>query len=1366
MNASVVIDETTATREKLEALEQELHDVRRRLDDIPDWLRVGEPTRFRRPADQRTAKQAETLRLRLEEIALEQVRLGVRLDDLDTAASGFPADSTYGVMLPVRLETRFVRPRPGARPGTPEARWRLRVRVEPDAIAMPTPPSPPTRREVGLVERCWNACDGKLSEEAGARAYARLAQHLGHARAAWLLRTVLVDRRKREPGSRPRPGEPMFEAVDNGPAPAGPPQPVVGLPDRLEIWGGAVPELKRLLSLRVNRDAIARQSGLAGAKPKRDRTLPRTWWNSYDAARRVGLAGEITLGEQRPSLEVVLCVGLAGPRQRPTPREVFTAHTRAGRLGTLPPLTPTNTVHGQPAADLRGDPDAWLEMVRLPKTTAGGLSGVLTGAQMFTGVFDPDLSRHRAAGALVRALWPVLWQRSLKDLAGLGDEVYRLGSWAGRHLHPFGPLPVLRVGDLPYGVLPIADFGRMVNRQEPPPFLERAVLRTVTMLSPALVQAAEARPGGIGADEEALLQLLAETPTSREYGSRAYPATLLMAALLAAVTGSDPEETFADWEQRAALLRNLPMNPARRHSPALHVEPFPTHVAAEWQPAVERMLTCHWEQLAGNNDLSGLWRGPDELPPPVLARLVRQSLLLTMAEIGRLGRLQHGPEVALPPRPATYLLPLSDPDQLLPDAMAANEDGPVFEVPGQTAELVTAEAAGVTPEDQQRRRLATVHQFEDVRTAVRELLATDPLTVDSVLTGVLDAAGHRLDVWYTAIAHRRLQQVRAIEATPVLGAYGWVDDVRPSPDPTPPTTAGLIHAPSYSQALTAAVLRDHAVHDAEDDRWKLTLDSASVRLAAELADQVRSGIDLAEVLGRELERRFPEPDKVLALRRKYPARPEWKGRRVCDGQQVLVDARDNPRRLPQWLKPADVKDLLDALDAYADLLVADALHAVVEGRPDAAAESLEASAGLGAPPELRLLRTQREGATITTEVLLSLPYQAAWEKVEITDETSPVEVADPAFARWLAGEVGRPRTLTWTDREHPARRTTLAELGLTVPEALLHPAGALDDLARARLAEDDDDRDLPLGGTARQALARAERLSRLLAGGTDGRLSAEQLRTRLARLRRMATQLQRALARPPAAGPRRRALVARLRRWGLPTDLAHAQEELDARMAFPDDDADVPVAELARRIRRLLPSQVPLALACPQELPGVVARRRLLTDWLPVVAAVRPPLAELEAMVLSAGREWVAGSTDRRADPWAAPAPDRHGVAGDAAVTVVVGPRLPRAGRPTALVRLDAYGETVPAPRHTTWTAFGYDAPRARAPQAVLVVVPADTEEKLDLAQARGAVIQARRLARVRSLSDATPDAVATGVPLGVVETGGRRAATLTEEGG
>ena len=597
----------------------------------------------------------------------------------------------------------------------------------------------------------------------------------------------------------------------------------------------------------------------------------------------------------------------------------------------------------------------------------------------------------------------------------------------------------------------------------------------------------------------------------------------------------------------------------------------------------------------------------------------------------------------------------------------------------------------------------------------------------------------------------------------MLGAYGWVDDLEPSNDPTPPTGAGLLHAPGYPQALTAAVLRDHAVHNEADERWKLTLDSATVRLAAELADQVRSGIHLSEVLGREIERRFPDPGRVLALRKKYPARPEWAGRRVCDGQQVIDDARRNPAALPPFLEPKQLRDLLDALDAYADLLVADALHAVMEGRPDAATDALEASAGLGAPPELRMLRTQREGATIRTDVLFAIPWQEGWESTAITATTSPVAVADPALARWLTKELGRASAVTWTDRDHPNRKVTLAGLHLSLADTLLYSPAELDELARRRL-----DGARHLGGNARGILARLARLCAMLGARTpEGELALKQLRARIRRLREMSKDLAADLASPPPAGPRRRALVERVRRWGLPEDLAEARSELAARRrTLGAGDATASAGELARRIRALLPTGLLLPLVCPGRLPQMFAHTSVLTRWLPVMAAVRRSMAELEAAALLNDNTWPSATSERSNDPWAPPPPDRHGVSTDKHLSVAVGPGLGRrTGNPVGLVRLDAWGETVPARRHTSWTAFGYDAPRARAPQAVLVVVPAEPGSPLDLAQVRGAVLKARQLARVRSLTGATPEAVSIGVPLGVVESVGTAAATMTDEG-
>ena len=111
----------------------------------------------------------------------------------------------------------------------------------------------------------------------------------------------------------------------------------------------------------------------------------------------------------------------------------------------------------------------------------------------------------------------------------------------------------------------------------------------------------------------------------------------------------------------------------------------------------------------------------------------------------------------------------------------------------------------------------------------------------------LDTAAFRVDPWLTGIAERRLQAMIADGARFRLGAYGWVDAPAPfagvpgGPLAPGPTSAGLLHAPSPAQALTAALLRDAAVRYPGSDRWNLTIDSAKVRASAALAERVRLG---------------------------------------------------------------------------------------------------------------------------------------------------------------------------------------------------------------------------------------------------------------------------------------------------------------------------------------------------------------------------------------------------------------------------------------------------------------------------------------------------------------------------------------------
>ncbi len=1312
---SAIVGEGTEIRRRVEETRAAIADLAAQLEAIPAWLKVGHPERFAEEGDREAARTADDLAGELQDQTFE---LGRALQLLDQVLSPVPVQPlpvhpVYGVLLPVRLETRFVRPAEGAAPGTDDAKWRLRLRVEPDPVSLPAGGRAATEHEAHQVADFWTTCNGDLSTPEAEAAFASLAGRVGAARAACLLRTVAVDR---ENGGF---------AVDPDAGPGVVP-PVLGLPHQLEIWGDGV----KLATLQPRHDEIRGTFDLAAVRPDADGTIPRTWWNSYSEAETVGLACEIVLGETRPFFATLLCVGLNQRDQEPLTRQVFEAHAAAGTLGTLAPLTPTNTVDGQPTVDLGRDPAPWLGVARQPLGDVAGLTA-LTGTPLLEGMPAPDTIRHDTAGALVRALWPVLWQRSLKDIGDLGEGVYRLGEYAGRHLHPFGPFPVLRVGDLPYGVLPVSFYRQWTHAADDPPFEGTQVgvgIDHVDLLASTAGDELTAKD----ADAERLLRVLAQTPTAREYGSRHLPPTALWAAFQAVIEGIDPAEVVARWDAQADLLLNeLGHAPRRRYSPLLFIEPWPEDVHPDYQQALGRYLESTWLQLAEVNDLGRLWLIDDRSPHP-LARLVRQSLLLTNIEICRLFSDQV-PD----PRPTSYLLPLDDPQRMFNDATELEGLGllRVRDLPEAAVDLVNGNTQPQLP-----RYDAVVRQFEDVREAVGQLIGTDSAVTDPVLTGVLDAAGHRPDVWLTAAATRRLRQLTSVGAEPILGAYGWVDSLAPSDDPTPPTRAGLVHAPSYTQALTAAVLRDHVVHDDTDPRWQMTLSSTTVRAAAELADQVRTGIPLGEALGREIERRFPEPNHVLELRNQFRARPEWAGRRVCDGQQVLDAAT-----LPAWLPADDLDDLRAALDAYADLLVTDAVHDVVAGRPDAAAEALEAAAGLGAPPELRLLRTPREGGTVRTDVAFVIRYDDAWE----TTGTHPVEVADPAFARFLRAEVGAAKNVTWTTADDAV---SLRDLGLKVVDLLVTPSSVVTAMVRERIGGG-------AKGSGPVALRTVARLASML--GQPYALNpgaADVLRARLGRLRTMAGDLGAAITTATPQG---------LRRWGLDEDPAAAAVTLQARLdrvGAENTDASVDADTLADRIRVLVPTQLSLPLVCPDEAPGVSTGstadgNRWLDDWLPVTAAVRPALAKVEAALLRTSRTWRAAGSDSR--PWRAPEPTPDGISGDMVATVAIGPAAGRAdGR--GIVRLDSWGETVPAARHTTWSAFGYDAPRARAPQAVLLVVPSFLSGGVDVAETRRAVLTARDMVRARSVS-ATPDRLSVGIPTGVVEAVGSAACTLSE---
>ena len=83
-------------------------------------------------------------------------------------------------------------------------------------------------------------------------------------------------------------------------------------------------------------------------------------------------------------------------------------------------------------------------------------------------------------------------------------------------------------------------------------------------------------------------------------------------------------------------------------------------------------------------------------------------------------------------------------------------------------------------------------------------------------------------------------------------------------------------------------------------------------------------------------------------------------------------------------------------------------------------------------------------------------------------------------------------------------------------------------------------------------------------------------------------------------------------------------------------------------------------------------------------------------------------------------------------VVVAYGPGVASGGASVAIAALDGWTDSIPSRRHTTAAAFGFNSPKSRAPQAVLLAVPPDLTQRLDNAGLLDVVLETRELAHAR----------------------------------
>ena len=975
-------------------------------------------------------------------------------------------------LLPVRLETRLF-----ATGGQAE----VRIRVYPDKIHLDAHDPDLTVDEVAAGQRYWQLQWQAGADNAGLQqAWQALADRFGPARAAWIARRLTPTNAAERPGGMPR-------FPDPGPPATGQRVPRVRLlPDR---WVATAFANGAALATATGRDIVA---DLAVGP---DLTAPVTitdeqpaiddgmqWMIDFDRAEQVGMALRLTVPIP-PVVDLLLVTGVSARDRSADLAAQLDAHHYTDGLAFLPAGTPTNnTAAGRTlyrAADPARLSSYAVELAPDPleSGSAGDVMRSALGVDAFAHVAGAHDTEERAASAMAVALWPVTWGYFLAQMIGFAGTGLTVASrdlvrdHALTYVRPGGPLPTLRVGAQPYGVLPVTSVDSWTPGPNDPAVARlRGLLVALRDLIWRPASGFVPRVGRTDDPSADLADVLCTDAVSPSFAVRGLMGEHYLQHLRAFLTDNPDPVTF--WQQLNQMVTAISNVVAITGTPFLTQAAHDTVAHALVAPLVGD--PSYIAELAAVTDLDALANPVPSAADPLLKVLLRHAILRTYYEEG-------ASLVATADAPVEQLLQDVELIDLVPG------QAPMLTWSGLQARPVPGTTTTV------RDRLAQTPgpQITLLRSALQQLARFDAPALERQLSSTLDATSHRLDAWITSLATRRLAEQRASQPTGLtVGGYAWVENLRPGAarepvDPLPgepgplATTAGdpgFIHAPSMNQASAAALLRNaHLAHGGTPSSpYAIDLSSGRVRLLRQLFEGVRQGQPLGALLGYLLERRLHEAnldDLIDPLRALAPlpgaATATGVRRIVVDGLALSARWQADPDSVLAPLTATDTRraaatrilnGLGSAVDAAADGIQAEAAFQMVRGNPTRASTSLEAvSNGQSPPPDLGFLKTPRTGVSVHHRV--AMLFDAAppapgggWST------TTPRAQADPVLNAWAGRLLGPADGITARVEElddagavRTAHTVAIATLGLAPIDllwTLVGPDGAPAEIMR------------------------------------------------------------------------------------------------------------------------------------------------------------------------------------------------------------------------------------------------------------------------------------------------------------------------------